>query len=81
MTHTWVRAKICAHCGEAEHVYFCLHDPRYLADPVGFPLAVEREKLWTTFMANGGRGVELADKIDKLDRKIKRMENTKKEKP
>jgi len=41
----------------------------------------ERELLWQRFMGNGGRGVHLAEEIDKLDRKIKRMESDKKEKP
>ena len=32
----WVPAAICGFCGEAAHVYFCLKDPQYLADPEGF---------------------------------------------
>lgn len=39
----WVPAAICPHCSEAAHVYFCLRDPRYLADPIGFPKTIEAQ--------------------------------------
>ena len=34
----------------------------------------ERERLWIIFEGNGGRGVELANEIDFLDRRIARLE-------
>jgi len=35
----------------------------------------ERALLWQRFMGNGGRGVQLAEEIDAMDRKIKKMES------
>ena len=37
-------------------------------------MRAERERLWQTLQAQGGRGVELAEAIDELDAKIARAE-------
>lgn len=37
----WVPAKVCPYCKGPAHVYFCLRDPRYLADPDGFVKTAE----------------------------------------
>lgn len=42
------------------------HDPRVTHDEI-LALRRERERLWKTLQAQGGRGVELAERIDEID--------------
>lgn len=46
-------AKLCPFCGEAAHVYFCLKDPRYLADPVGFKKTEQARRPKSTLALEG----------------------------